>query len=309
MSHSDPAATVCANCHATLGGAFCQACGQKAVGPDVSLHDFFHEAFHEFLHVDGKIVQTLRLLLTKPGMLTKEFLDGRRVRYISPLRVYLTCSVVFFALAAFVPDSRLTFVTVTYKASPGDPQLDPAEVLRYEREASLRAGRAVVHDLPRVMFALMPVFALGTWVLYRKARRFYAAHLYYSIHFHAFAFLAFTLEVSLILLVGRYVSLAGRNARGLAFLGPTAIAVYHFVGLRRVFGGSFLATLWKSILLWAVYVFVILLSIVAVAWFSGAIRSSGPPQPAPHETRSSDYFTTFAAASDVRDPVRMFLIA
>ncbi len=277
---------MCANCGATLGGPFCQACGQKASGPDVSLHDFFHEAFHEFLHVDGKIVQTLRMLLTKPGMLTKEFLDGRRVRYISPLRVYLSCSVIFFALAAFVPDSRLTFVTVTYKASPGEAPLDPAEVPRYERAASLRAGRAVVHGLPRVMFALMPVFALGTWVLYRKARPFYAAHLYYSVHFHAFVFLAFTLEVSLILLVGRFVSL-GRNAGGLTWLGPLIISVYHFVGLRRVFGGSFLATLWKSMLLWAVYVFVILLSIVAVAWFSGAIRSSGPPPSAPHETRSS----------------------
>src|ERR1700681_3790384 len=79
MSHHDSAATVCGNCGVPLGGDFCHACGQRALGPDVSLHDFFHEAFEEFAHVDGKIVQTLRLLLTKPGMLTREFLDGRRV--------------------------------------------------------------------------------------------------------------------------------------------------------------------------------------------------------------------------------------
>jgi uncharacterized protein DUF3667 len=78
--HSAVAETACGNCGAELGGAFCQACGQKATGPDVRLHDFFHEAFHEFAHVDGKIVQTLRLLLTKPGLLTKEFLSGRRAR-------------------------------------------------------------------------------------------------------------------------------------------------------------------------------------------------------------------------------------
>jgi hypothetical protein len=58
------------------------------------------------------------------------------------------------------------------------------------------ANRAIVHNFPRVMFVLMPGFGLLTWVLYRKARPFYAAHLYYSIHFHAFAFLAFTLQVS-----------------------------------------------------------------------------------------------------------------
>jgi uncharacterized protein (DUF1697 family) len=65
VDHAAVAGTVCGNCGAELAGAYCQACGQKAIGPDVSLDDFFHEAFHEFAHVDGKIVQTLRLLLTK----------------------------------------------------------------------------------------------------------------------------------------------------------------------------------------------------------------------------------------------------
>jgi hypothetical protein len=116
MSHHDPTPTLCGNCGARLGGAFCHACGQKAVGPDVSLHDFFHEAFEEFAHVDGTIVQTLRLLLTKPGMLTKEFLNGRRARYVSPLRVYLTCSVLFFALAAFAPEAERPFFHISRSA-------------------------------------------------------------------------------------------------------------------------------------------------------------------------------------------------
>jgi uncharacterized protein DUF3667 len=175
--HAAVLETVCGNCGAELSGAFCHACGQKTAGPDVSLHDFFHDAFHEFAHVDGKIVRTLRLLVTKPGMLTKVFLSGRRARYISPVRVYLTCSVLFFGLVALTPNPQLSFFHVTYKPSPGDAPLDAAAVRRYEDEATLRASRAVIHDFPRAMFALMPVFGLLTWVLYRKARPFYAAHL------------------------------------------------------------------------------------------------------------------------------------
>src|SRR5262252_4987894 len=57
-----------------------------------------HEALHEFAHVDGKIIQTVKLLVTKPGRLTTEFLAGRRARFISPVRLYLTCSLIFFAL-------------------------------------------------------------------------------------------------------------------------------------------------------------------------------------------------------------------
>jgi hypothetical protein len=53
--HSAVVETMCGNCGTDLAGAFCQTCGQKATGLDVSLHDFFHEAFHEFAHVDGKI--------------------------------------------------------------------------------------------------------------------------------------------------------------------------------------------------------------------------------------------------------------
>jgi hypothetical protein len=265
--HAAVLATVCANCGAELGGAFCQACGQKTTGPDVSLHDFFHDALHEFAHVDGKIIQTVRLLVTKPGMLTKEFLSGRRARFISPLRVYLTCSVLFFGLVALAPNPQLSFFHVTYKPSPGDAPLDAAAIQRYEDEATLRASRGVVHDFPRAMFALMPVFGLLTWVLYRRARPFYAAHLYYSIHFHAFVFLALTLEVALILL-------AGRQIPAVTWLAPVAILAYHFISLRRVFGGSRLATAWKGTLLWIVYLFVIVSTMIAIGLVS--VRGTGP---------------------------------
>jgi hypothetical protein len=142
MRHHDPAATHCGNCGAPLGGAFCQTCGQKVVGPDVSLHEFFHEAVEELAHFDGKIVQTLRLLLTQPGMLTREFLDGRRVRYISPLRVYLTCSVLFFGLAAVAPVDERPLFRVT-AGGPTRVGLASADQLR---EATVRANRAIVRD-------------------------------------------------------------------------------------------------------------------------------------------------------------------
>jgi hypothetical protein len=176
MSTVAAARADCANCSAPINGAFCQTCGQKAASPNVSLHDFFHEAFHEFAHVDGKIVQTLRLLLTKPGQLTREFLEGRRQRYISPLRLYLTCSLIFFALAAVAPKAERPVITIS--RVNGEAGLAPERAIELRREATARANEALVHNLPRVMFLLMPVFGLLTWMFYRKAQRFYAAHLY-----------------------------------------------------------------------------------------------------------------------------------
>src|SRR5206468_8575282 len=94
----------CLNCGAPVSQRFCPACGQAAVDPNPTLREFAHEAAGEFLLWDGKLATTFRLLLTKPGELTREYLGGRRARYLSPLRLYLTCSVLFFALKALAPD-------------------------------------------------------------------------------------------------------------------------------------------------------------------------------------------------------------
>ena len=96
-AHSD--SEFCHNCGIRLVGRFCAACGQKALPLSVTLHDFIHELTHEILHVDGRIVQSIRRLLS-PGFLTREYIQGRRARWISPIRLYLIFSVAFFGLSA-----------------------------------------------------------------------------------------------------------------------------------------------------------------------------------------------------------------
>jgi eukaryotic-like serine/threonine-protein kinase len=66
------------------------------------MHDLFHDVTHEFLHVDSKIFRTVKLLLLKPGFLTREYFEGRRVRYVSPIRLYLVFSVLYFAASTLI---------------------------------------------------------------------------------------------------------------------------------------------------------------------------------------------------------------
>jgi hypothetical protein len=248
----------CANCQAPLNGSFCHTCGQRAASPNISLHNFFHEAFHEFAHVDSKIIQTVRLLLTKPGELTREFLAGRRQRFVSPLRLYLTCSLIFFALVAVAPASGRPFITIN--RVKGEAGLAPERVAELRREATVKANEALVHNVPRVMFVLMPVIGLLTWLLYRKAQPFYAAHLYYSIHFHAFAFLVLTAAIALRPYIGMSAAIA---------VPMTAVGFYHFKSLKRVFGGSAWSLVWKGLLIWAVYYAMVVGTVLAVAFWLG----------------------------------------
>jgi hypothetical protein len=247
----------CANCGASLQGPYCRECGQKAASPNISLHELFHEAFEELAHVDGKILQTLRLLLTRPGELTREFLAGRRQRYVSPLRLYLTCSLIFFALAAVAPRGGKPFLAVS--KIDGEERLDPQRVQELRAEATARANEALIHNLPKVMFVLMPVFGLLTWIFYRKAQPFYAAHLYYSIHYHAYTFLVLTAAIGLRPLLGAVPG---------TMVPMTLIGYWHFKSLGRVFAGPTWSRIWKGSLIWVIYFAMIGGTILGIALWS-----------------------------------------
>lgn len=102
-----PKSSACLNCGAPLDGRFCPECGQRDIPPYPSVRELATDAFAEFSGWDGRLAATLRGLVEHPGLLTREFLEGRRARYISPVRLYLTASVVYFVLAASAPNLRL----------------------------------------------------------------------------------------------------------------------------------------------------------------------------------------------------------
>ena len=222
---SEPLPADCANCGVRLQGPFCHACGQRVTSLRVRLRDVLGEAAREVTDLDGKILHSMRLLITRPGLLTAELLAGRRARYVSPLRLYLTFSVLFFALAALVPGARQRYVRS--EASESTPGAQPSAA---DLAAAERLGDAVLVNLPRAAFLLMPAYALLTWAFYRRRQPFYVPHLYHSIHFHAFAFLMLAVSVPL--------ELAGKPGRDLGGLLVFATVPYHYLSLRRVFGGS-----------------------------------------------------------------------
>lgn len=257
--------THCPNCGTELAGQYCHACGQRVVHLRATLHDFLHEATHEFLHVDGKIVRTVRYLLFAPGRLTRDFLDGKRARYISPLRMYLVCSALFFFLAAaFGAQTGLVEVhegpRKPASASAAKPAPRDARFIRgaakYEHDPE-RLALDIAHAFPKAMFILMPIFAVLLWLFERKRERFYIPHLYFSIHFHAFAFALF----ALITLMGvpRWWPLT-MTSKVMTLLVP----VYLFGALRTVYGDTRGWAFAKTLAISAVYLFCVLGAMLAI---------------------------------------------
>ena len=91
-----PPPTHCLNCGAAATGKFCAQCGQEIKDHSVSLGPLLSEGLAELASWDSKLFRTLIPLLIRPGFLTNEYNAGRRVPYLSPLKLYLTISVLFF---------------------------------------------------------------------------------------------------------------------------------------------------------------------------------------------------------------------
>jgi hypothetical protein len=87
----------CANCGATLVGAYCHDCGQNS-HIHRTLTGFGHDLLHGVFHFEGKIWHTLPLLFLKPGELTRRYVHGERARFVSPLAGFLFCTFLMFAV-------------------------------------------------------------------------------------------------------------------------------------------------------------------------------------------------------------------
>ena len=96
-----PLLTHCENCGAELQGHWCAQCGQPAIEYRRSFRYVVADLLNEFLNWDSKFFTTIALLILKPWRLTNEFLAGKRVRYVNPLRLYLLASILFFFAVNF----------------------------------------------------------------------------------------------------------------------------------------------------------------------------------------------------------------
>jgi len=90
----------CFNCGYPFSGQekFCPECGQANKNPKITFGSFVHEVFNGFISWDSKFWTTFIPLLTKPGKISRDYIDGKRQRYANPFRFYLTISVLFFLI-------------------------------------------------------------------------------------------------------------------------------------------------------------------------------------------------------------------
>jgi hypothetical protein len=109
-SQGHGASGACLNCQAQLaeGARFCSQCGQDTANHPPSLMEFVHEFVSHYIAVEGTLWKSLWGLMARPGFLTREYLAGRKQRYVLPLRLLLTLGLLFFLALKLMPGSTHT---------------------------------------------------------------------------------------------------------------------------------------------------------------------------------------------------------
>lgn len=88
----------CLNCGTVVQGRYCHECGQENVVPKETFWHMVTHFFNDITHFDGSFFTTVKDLFSKPGFLSKEYMAGRRVKYLHPVRMYVFTSAIFFLL-------------------------------------------------------------------------------------------------------------------------------------------------------------------------------------------------------------------
>ncbi len=312
----------CLNCGTTLEGKFCHNCGQENLEIKESFGHMMNHAISDYFHFDHQFFHTLKPLLFKPGYLTNEYMAGRRVQYLHPVKMYIFISLVYFlllfqqknelvkvehkdlttkelnetvkaitnnsyiplqakkkALAELYKDNGYIIVnnkaikdtSKKAKAKRDEEATKPSlvntttndtsyaqylasqqklpEVKRdgwFERYYNKKAFainkqkiniKEVVedglkHNFPKMMFVLLPLFALILMITFRRSNKFYVEHLIYSFHLHCFIFLFLAMIMILELIIP---STWSTLTDWLSFAAVIAIIWYIYKSLRTVY--------------------------------------------------------------------------
>ena len=237
----------CLNCRYVVENRFCPNCGQENTDTRKTFHHLFVHFFEDLTHYENAFWPTIKNLIFKPAALTKEYLSGKRLTYLAPVRLYIFISFITFLIISLfsseneplqysskkepvITTKNKSFQShVLKKDSTATNQIDSVNQdknfsfgyesveqldsiqknapeseklsdLNYwmnkriqlikehntNKEIIEKFINSYTHNLPKVLFVLMPIFAFLLWLFHSKKRWYYFDHGIFTLHYFSF---------------------------------------------------------------------------------------------------------------------------
>jgi len=267
-SHS----STCRNCGATLAGPYCHACGQKVDERDTSLRGFLRDAFGELFEFRSRTLTTILHLFTKPGVPTRAYFNGQRIRYAQPIQIYLIAAAVFFSansLNSFIVLSDSNKVTSMLGAMRAGQQLSNQRIAELEQAGMplplfRERFESIVSDtLPHFLLGAVIAFGFAIWLFHPRTPALY--HFVFSLHWTGFFLLVMGIE---------RIFVSGWEGGVWIRLVLNLVAVIHlFLSLRTVYGYGNVRALLSCFGLTIVFNLILIIWVLSVGFF--AIKTIG----------------------------------
>ncbi|MBV6478087.1 MAG: hypothetical protein HGGPFJEG_00834 [Ignavibacteria bacterium] len=158
----------CKNCGNELNGMFCSNCGQKHIEGRFNLKDLLHNFFHAFTHLDRGILFLIKELFFRPGIVSAEYINGKRIRYFNPLQ--------FLILAVAVS----TFIAVNYSLFGPKINTDTISGIEETQRFFLEFNVFIYKYFNLIIFISVPVISVYSYLFYKSSGYNFAENLIFN---------------------------------------------------------------------------------------------------------------------------------
>lgn len=239
----------CPACRVRVDTPHCPTCGERALQPrDLTFLGLLAHGFHSLSSIDSRLLNSLKVLFTRPGAITNAYVLGPRRPYIGPFQLFLIVNVAFFAVQAFAASP--IFSTSLHSHMYGqDWSVFARSLVARKLEASHMSlaaytpvfEHAVDVNARSLVILLVLPFTLLLIPLFAGSRRPFVTHLVFSLHLLAFLLLC---SCVLLLLTFLETSLGGLGLRstpvdwGAFAILLAVIATYLYIATGVVYGAT-----------------------------------------------------------------------
>lgn len=243
-------ASVCHNCGTQLlaNENYCPNCGQENNSKQASLRELFDDFLGDYFVFDSRLFRSIVPLVAYPGKITIDYLNGKRQRYIPPIRVFLFLSFLYFGIS---------YLTGIESGS-----------IRFTADESENAANAVSEAFKRnfniILFFYTPIFALLIRLFFKSEKRNYYVNFFvYSLHLFSVFFAVGTIQILIIKLLDVTLeeNAAGWIASGVQLLTLGYYLYYGAVSLKRVFEKKHSLLRFIAVLLISLTAFLIIMAL------------------------------------------------
>jgi len=236
----------CQNCGSNLQENFCAHCGEKKFDEhELTVKHFLSETLESFFHFDNRFLRSVKKLLLKPGQMALDFTEGKRVRFMKPLQLFLILNISLF----FVPGNPFALSLnnyVTYKPFINyNTRAIVAEEIKKNHISPAaytnRFDEKIKSVSKEFIFLYIPFYAFVFFLLFVYKKRKLAGHLVFACHFMGFyillsIFYSFFVEMPFYFLAKTNYSQLFDNIS--TFSVQAFILIYLFVAMRKFYKAS-----------------------------------------------------------------------